>query len=156
LKGAKFQVAELLGFHACVKSCLDYLEAVPWVGEEEDNVVSSIQHLQSKAYGVSPLLKRVTSDNINSPSDTLAHIVEMVLTSSDDRGRREMKALVLNLLKDSSHCTDGPAEICSEMLYSSCRGCLDRLQVLFAGASEEDFSVQVTRQITLEIDNCET
>ncbi|KAK3140135.1 hypothetical protein QOZ80_5AG0396510 [Eleusine coracana subsp. coracana] len=146
------KVAELLGFHACVKSCLDYLEAVPWV-EEEDNVVSSIQHLRNKSYGVSPLLKRVTSDNLNSPSDTLGHIVEMVLTSSDDRGRREMKALVLNLLKDSSHCTDGPAEICSEMLYSSCRGCLDRLQVLFSEASEEDFSVQVTRKITLETDN---
>lgn len=152
MRGAKFQVAELLGFHACVKSCLDYLEAVPWV-EEEDNVVSSIQHLQNTAYAVTPLLKRVTSDNLNSASDTLAHIVEMVLMSSDDRGRREMKALVLNLLKDNSHCIDGPAEICSDMLYSSCRSCLDRLQVLFSGASEEDFSVQVTRKITLETDN---
>ncbi|XP_062204677.1 BTB/POZ domain-containing protein At3g50780-like [Phragmites australis] len=147
------KVAELLGFHACVKSCLDYLEAVPWVGDEEDNVVSSIWHLQSKDYGVSPLLKRITSDNLNSPSDTLANIMEMVLTSTDDKGRREMKALVLNLLKDSSHCADGSSNICSEMLYSSCRGCLDRLRQLFAGASEEDFSAKVTRQITLETDN---
>ncbi|KAI4964853.1 hypothetical protein ZWY2020_058111 [Hordeum vulgare] len=29
------KVAELLGFHACVKSCLDYLEAVPWVGIQQ-------------------------------------------------------------------------------------------------------------------------
>ncbi|KAF0890062.1 hypothetical protein E2562_036437 [Oryza meyeriana var. granulata] len=147
------KVAESLGFHACVKSCLDYLEAVPWVGEEEDNVVSSIRHLQSKAYGVSPLLKRVTSDNLKSPTDTLAHIMEMVLKSTDDRARREMKALVLNLLKDSNHCTDGSSDICSELLYSSCRGCLDRLRLLFEEASESDFSVQLTRQITLETDN---
>uniref|UniRef100_A0A0D9Y134 At3g05675-like ankyrin-like domain-containing protein n=2 Tax=Leersia perrieri TaxID=77586 RepID=A0A0D9Y134_9ORYZ len=147
------KVAESLDFHACVKSCLDYLEAVPWVGEEEDNVVSSIRHLQRKAYGVSPLLKRVTCDNINSPTDTLSHIMEMVLKSTDDRARREMKALVLNLLKDNNHCTDGSSDICSELLYSSCRWCLDRLRVLFAEASEPDFSAQLTRQITLETDN---
>lgn len=147
------KVAESLGFHACVKSCLDYLEAVPWVGEEEDSVVSSIRHLQSKAYGVSPLLKRVTSDSVYSPTDTLSNIMEMVLKSNDDRGRREMKALVLNLLKDSSRCTDGTSDICSELFYSSCRCCLERLQLLFAEAPEADFPSQVTRQITLETDN---
>ncbi|VAI13360.1 BTB/POZ domain-containing protein At3g50780-like [Triticum dicoccoides] len=147
------KVAELLGFHACVKSCLDYLEAVPWVGEEEDSVVSSIRHLQSKSYGVSPLLKRVTSDSPYSPTDTLSHIMEMVLKSNDDRGRREMKALVLNLLKDSSRCADGTSDICSELFYGSCRGCLERLQPLFLEASEAGFPSQVTRQITLETDN---
>ncbi|KAG8049149.1 hypothetical protein GUJ93_ZPchr0009g1309 [Zizania palustris] len=147
------KVAESLGFDACVKSCLDYLEAVPWVGEEEDNVVSSIRYLQSKAYGVNPLLKRIASDDLNALTDTLAHIMEMVLKSSDDRARREMKALVLNLLKDGNRCTDGSSDICSEMLYSSCRGCLDRLRLLFAEASGPDFSAQITRQITLETDN---
>uniref|UniRef100_A0A0E0MP97 At3g05675-like ankyrin-like domain-containing protein n=2 Tax=Oryza punctata TaxID=4537 RepID=A0A0E0MP97_ORYPU len=147
------KVAESLGFHACVKSCLDYLEAVPWVGEEEDNVVSSIRHLQSKAYGVSPLLKRITSDNLKSPTDTLAHIMEMVLKSTDDRARREMKALVLNLLKDHNHCTDGSSDISSELLYSSCQGCLDRLRLLFSEATVPEFSVELTRQITLETDN---
>uniref|UniRef100_A0A0E0FDT1 At3g05675-like ankyrin-like domain-containing protein n=1 Tax=Oryza meridionalis TaxID=40149 RepID=A0A0E0FDT1_9ORYZ len=147
------KVAESLGFHSCVKSCLDYLEAVPWVGEEEDNVVSSIRHLQSKAYGVSPLLKRITSDNLKSPTDTLAHIMEMVLKSTDDRARRDMKALVLNLLKDSNHCTDGSSDISSELLYSSCQGCLDRLRLLFSEATGPEFSVELTRQITLETDN---
>jgi len=56
------QVAELLGFRACIISCLDYLEAVPWVGEEEENVISSVRNLQSENYGVSPVLKRVASD----------------------------------------------------------------------------------------------
>ena len=123
----------MLGFHGCVKSCLEYLEAVPWVGEEEDNVVASIRRLQSKDYGVTPLLRRISTENLNSPGDTLANIMEMVLTSTDDRGRREMKALVLNLLKDSSHCTDGSSDICSETL-------LDRLHRLFTEASEEDYS----------------
>ncbi|XP_039798542.1 BTB/POZ domain-containing protein At3g50780-like [Panicum virgatum] len=58
------KVAEVLGFHGCVKSCLEYLEAVPWVGEEEDNVVASIRRLQSKDYGVIPLLRRISSKNL--------------------------------------------------------------------------------------------
>lgn len=64
-----------------------------------------------------------------------------------------MKALVLNLLKDSSRCTDGTSDICCELFYGSCRGCLERLQPLFVEASEAGFPSQVTRQITLETDN---
>ena len=54
------QVAESLGFRACVVSCLDYLEAVPWVGEEEEKVISSIRQIHNENYRLSPL-QRVTS-----------------------------------------------------------------------------------------------
>jgi hypothetical protein len=173
------KAADALGFHACVTSCLHYLEAVPWVGDEEErSVVSSIRRLiQSKDkddgcnyYGgvVSPLLKRIASDDcLRPPSDTFASITEMVLTSTDERGRREMKALVLNLLKDSSRShvggvtgADGspPHDVSSaETLYGSCRGCLDRLRRLFAEASSSSepdyYSPAVTRRIALETDN---
>ncbi|XP_066354730.1 BTB/POZ domain-containing protein At3g50780-like [Miscanthus floridulus] len=171
------KAADALGFHACVTSCLHYLEAVPWVGDDEErSVVSSIRRLQSKDkdddcnyYGgvVRPLLKRIASDDcLRPPSDTFASITEMVLTSTDDRGRREMKALVLNLLKDSScsHVGGGtgadgspPDDIFSaKTLYRSCRGCLDRLRRLFAEAassSESEYSPAVTRRIALETDN---
>lgn len=48
-------MAELLGFKSCIISCLDYLEAVPWVGEEEEeSVLSSIKALQLNTnYGTS-------------------------------------------------------------------------------------------------------
>jgi len=43
------KAADVLGFRACVTSCLHYLEAVLWVGDEEErSVVSSIRCLQSK------------------------------------------------------------------------------------------------------------
>ncbi|OQU79497.1 hypothetical protein SORBI_3008G152400 [Sorghum bicolor] len=179
------KAADALGFRACVTSCLHYLEAVPWVGDEEErSVVSSVRCLQSKDrdkddgccnnyYGgvVSPLLKRVAAsdDCLRPPSDTFASITEMVLTSTDDRGRREMKALVLNLLKDSSrssHVAGGDGsppdnDISSaKTLYASCRGCLDRLRELFAEASSSSSSesdyycpAAVTRRIALETDN---
>jgi len=105
------QVAELLGFRACIISCLDYLEAVPWVGEEEENVISSVRNLQSENYGVSPVLKRVASDLTTPPNDTFSHIIELVLRSNEDRGRREMKSLVQKLLKENSTtCTSGSSD----------------------------------------------
>uniref|UniRef100_A0A0D9WV35 BTB domain-containing protein n=1 Tax=Leersia perrieri TaxID=77586 RepID=A0A0D9WV35_9ORYZ len=154
------KVAESIGFPACVMSCLNYLEAVPWVGDEEENVVSSIRQLHCEDYGVSPLLKRVASDLTNPPSDTFAHIIELVLKSSDDRGRREMKSLVLKLLKESNIWTNGSSDSCVVTFYSSCRNCLESLLNLFRQASEPEFSEQssdnkdmIFRQITLEADN---
>lgn len=154
------KVAESLGFRACVLSCLDYLEAVPWVGDEEENVVSSIRQLHCENYGISPLLKRVTSELTNPPNDTLAHIIELVLKSSEDRGRREMKSLVLKLFKENNIWTNGSADSCIVTLYSSCRNCLQSLLTLYRQASDPEFAEQsldnkepIFRQITLEADN---
>ena len=143
-----------------MKACLEYLEAVPWVGEEEENVVSSIRHLQVNNFGVSPLLKRVSLEVSSPLNDTLARILELVLKSSEDRGRRETKLLVLKLLKESSLWISGSVDICTETLYSSCRSCFNSLLLLFRQASEPGFTEKsletkdpVTRQIALEADN---
>ncbi|CAI9753653.1 unnamed protein product [Fraxinus pennsylvanica] len=85
-------VAEQLGFTSCIQSCLEYLEAVPWVGEEEEEkVVSSVLRLQDDGIGVTPVLKRVSSDISKPPMDTLSHVLELVLKSKEERGRREKK-----------------------------------------------------------------
>ena len=143
----RFQVAEALGFRSCVRSCLEYLEAVPWVGEEEDSVVASVRGLQE--FHVSPILKRVvSSDPSNPPNDTLAHIIELVLKSNEERGRREMKTLVLKLLRENSLLISGGVDVCVETLYSSCRRCVAALLLL---AGEGDATA--ARQIALESDN---
>lgn len=154
------KVAEALGFQLCVKSCLNYLEAVPWVGDEEENIVSSIRCLGIDKYGVSPILKRVSSDISNPPNDTLARILELVLKSTEDKGRRKMKSLVLKLLKENTQWMSGSADICSETLYNSCQTCLHLLLLLFREASEPGFAEKdlvkkdtITRQIVLEADN---
>ncbi|XP_042411937.1 BTB/POZ domain-containing protein At3g50780-like isoform X1 [Zingiber officinale] len=151
------KVAESLGFRECIKSCLDYLEAVPWVAEEEDNVVSSVRHLQN--YGSSPVLKRVASDLSNPPNDTLAHIMDLVLKSNEDRGRREMKTLVLKLLKENNSCASGSVNTWIQLFYRSCTTCVESLLNLFRQASEPGFSdcssdcKDPMRQIALEADN---
>ncbi|KAK2987492.1 hypothetical protein RJ640_012151 [Escallonia rubra] len=157
------KVAEQLGFTLCVDSCLNYLEAVPWVGEEEEEkVVSSVLRLQSEGIGVTPILKRVSS-NISKPSkDTLSHILELVLKSNEEKGRREMKSIVLKLLRENNSLPScsGSVDLCNETIYSSCRSCLDSLLSLFRKASEcefmdmpMEFKEPVVKQMALEADN---
>ncbi|XP_010243288.1 PREDICTED: BTB/POZ domain-containing protein At3g50780-like [Nelumbo nucifera] len=158
------KVAEFLGFHMCVKSCLEYLEAVPWIGEEEEEkVVSSVLRLCSDGIKVTPVLKRVSSDISNPPNDTLAHIMELVLKSNEERGRREMKSLVLRLLRENNKLpvnSGGIADICNVNIYNSCRNCLDSLLLLFRQAADPGFTDKsmdgkgsVVKQIALEADN---
>ncbi|XP_078178446.1 BTB/POZ domain-containing protein At3g50780-like [Carex rostrata] len=174
------KVAESLGFKSCIISCLDYLEAVPWVGEEEEeSVLSSIKALQlntnygtsttdsnynnnvNNIYQASPLLRRVvSSDTTTPPTKTLSHIMDMVLKSTDERARREMKTLVLKLLKENNLWISGSVDICAETLYVSCRICLEVLLDSFKQASEPDFAENslenrntVYKKINLEADN---
>lgn len=151
------QVAEQLSFSLCIKSCLEYLEAVPWVGEEEEEkVVSSVLQLQSEGIGVTPVLKRVSSEVSNPPRDTLTHILDLVLKSNEERGRREMKTIVLKLLRENNNASSG--DICHETLYASCRSCLNSLLSKFRQATEPESAEKSdnkdpAKQISLEADN---
>lgn len=160
--GAVLQVAELLGFNSCMKSCLEYLEAVPWVGEEEEKVVSSVLRLQGEGIGVTPVLKRVSSDISKPHRDTLSQIIDLVLKSNEERGRREMKSIVLKLLRENNSLPSyaGSGDICNEALYSSCKSCLNLLLSSFRRAAEPGFADKpldskepVVKQIVLEADN---
>lgn len=157
------KIAEQLGFASCMQSCLEYLEAVPWVGEEEEEkVVTSVLRLQGEGLGVTPVLKRVSSTVPNPPKDTLSHILELVLKSNEERGRREMKSVVLKLLKENNNvpsCSSS-VDICNEIIYGSCRSCFDTLLSTFrqAAGSEstdkaEECKETALKQISLEADN---
>lgn len=157
------KVAELLIFNTCIQSCLEYLEAVPWIGdEEEEKVVSSVIRLQNEGIGVTPVLKRVSSNVANPPKDTISHIMELVLKSNEEKGRREMKSVVLKLLRENNSLPSytGSSDICNDAIYSSCRSCLNSLLSLFKQAAEPEFSDKpldnkepVVKQIALEADN---
>jgi hypothetical protein len=157
------QVAEFLGFSSCIQSCLEYLEAVPWIGdEEEEKVVSTVLQLQGEGIGVNPVLKRVSSEVSNVAKDTLSHIIELVLKSNEEKGRREMKSIVLKLLRenDSLPSYARSTDTCNDMMYRSCRSCLDSLLSLFKQAAEPTFAEKpsnerdlVVKHIALEADN---
>uniref|UniRef100_A0A1J3IIL2 BTB/POZ domain-containing protein n=1 Tax=Noccaea caerulescens TaxID=107243 RepID=A0A1J3IIL2_NOCCA len=144
------KVAELLGFSSCIQSCLDYLEAVPWVGEEEEEkVISSILRLKTEGVvGVvtTPVLKRVASSAVDPPKETLSCIIELVLRSKEEKSRREMKVIVLKLLREQNGA-NVVADNFNETIYNSCQNCLDSVLSLFQQAETD------TKQIAVEADN---
>lgn len=88
--------------------------------------------------------------------------MELVLKSNEERGRREMKSVVLKLLRENNSLPSyaGPADVCNETVYTLSRSCLDSLLSLFKQAVElerSDKSVDsrepVVKQIALEADN---
>ena len=108
------------------------------------------------------MLKRVSSDISNAPKDTLSHIIELVLKSNEERGRREMKSTVLKLLRENNSLPSdaGSADVCIEMIYRSCRSCLNSLLSMFKQAAEPEFIDKpgdnrdpLVKHITLEADN---
>lgn len=157
------KVSEQLGCTTCIQYCLEYLEAVPWVGEEEEEkVVSSILRLGGEGIGLKPVLKRVSPEVLPPPKDTLSHILELVLESKEEKGRREMKSVVLKLLRENNSVpsSSGSSDLCNETLYRSCRSSLDSLSSLFKQVAEPDFSDRavdsrepVVKLISLEADN---
>ncbi|WVZ25958.1 hypothetical protein V8G54_004502 [Vigna mungo] len=151
------KVAEFLGFGSCIQSCLEFLEAVPWVGEEEEEkVVSTVLQLQAEGIGVNPVLKRVSSDISNVPKDTLSQIIDLVLKSNEERGRREMKSIVLKLLRENNSLPSyaRTTDICNDTIYKSCRSCLESLLALFKQAADpSEKRDPLAKCIALEADN---
>lgn len=110
-------------------------------------------HFQGEGIGVIPVLKRVSSETLKPPpKDTLSHIIGLVLKSNEERGRREMKSVVLKLLRENSSVPS--PHFCHETIYDSCRGCVKSLVGLFRQAVEDmQTSDQVAKQIAFEADN---
>ncbi|XP_033137086.1 BTB/POZ domain-containing protein At3g50780-like [Brassica rapa] len=75
----------------------------------------------------------------------LSRIIELVLRSKEEKSRREMKSIVLKLLREQNG--NNVAENFNETIYSSCQRCLDTVLSLFR-QDESD-----AKQIGVEADN---
>ncbi|KAI3844839.1 hypothetical protein MKX03_004560, partial [Papaver bracteatum] len=134
-------VLELLFIQTCVH---EYLGAVQRV------VHSCLKYSRD-------VVQWVVGSDASCPS-TLAQIMEVVLKTKGDEGRREGKSLVLKLLRaNNSLLSDVDfAKTCNKNILSSCQSCLNSLPVLFKMAenhSAEWYDPPVDEQISLETDN---
>ncbi|CAD6245257.1 unnamed protein product [Miscanthus lutarioriparius] len=113
--------------------------AVLSIESKDEQSQAQILSAALEDHRANPLLRRVTSGILtNPPNDTLAHIIDLVLKSSEDTGRREMKSLVLKLFKENSNvCANGSSadSSCIMTLYSCFQNCLDSLLALSRQAS---------------------
>ncbi|MBA0794924.1 hypothetical protein Gohar_019207, partial [Gossypium harknessii] len=143
-----------IGFDAGVLSCLEYLEAAPWAEDEEERVASLLAELRLENVGAGEVLKRVSVEVTNGTDDgggdneeVLLKLLHVVLEGKDEKARREMKGLVLKMLRENSSQND----LRKESLYSACDGCLELLRSHFLRAALSDLTD--VNQIARQADN---
>ncbi|KAL4297412.1 hypothetical protein GQ457_12G000320 [Hibiscus cannabinus] len=146
------QVSAAIGFDAGVLSCLEYLEAAPWTEDEEEKVASLLAELRLESVGAGEVLKRVSvevTNGIDSGDNerVLLKLLHVVLQGKDEKARREMKELILKMLRENPSQNN----LRKESLYSACNGCLELLRHHFLRAASSD--LRDVNQINRQADN---
>ncbi|KAF8380187.1 hypothetical protein HHK36_027669 [Tetracentron sinense] len=143
-------VSAAIEFDAGVLSCLEYLEAAPWAEDEEEKVALLLSQLHLEGAGAGDVLKRVSievtagPEEGNNNEEVLLRLLQVVLEGKNEKARREMKGLVLKMLRENASHND----ISKESLYLACEGCLQLLRLHFlSAASLESHDIgQIARQ----------
>lgn len=132
-------------FDIGIKSCLNYLEAVPWCENEEEKLKILFTRCTFNEVVAQDVLARL---NLRGPvSQPLGlHIVKSVTQGIDINAKGEMKSLVKGLLSTSSVYQKEPAGINKEDLYMICDTCLYLLEDCFKEAYDQESEDQAARK----------
>ncbi|KAL3653099.1 hypothetical protein CASFOL_002780 [Castilleja foliolosa] len=157
------EISSAIMFDDGLRACLEYLEAIPWSEEEEESVVYHLNQLQLNGSKTGTVLQRVIADpSTSSRADEIFLKLSLgVLQAKDDKSRREMKSLIIRLLKedqDSNNSFQNNLDISRDTLYQLCHRCLSSLVLCLSGATCLDESRQQDRgalmtEIAREADN---
>ncbi|XP_057748849.1 BTB/POZ domain-containing protein At5g60050 [Arachis stenosperma] len=134
------KVSAAIMFDIGVAACLDYLEAIPWTEDEQDEIMSQLGYLQLHR-SASQLLLRLSSDPSTAPrmsaDDIFASLLTGVLQAKDDKARREMKALLSKLLQEDPSCSHDRTklDVSKDTLYHLCHNCINSLVLCLSDAS---------------------
>ncbi|KAK4408886.1 BTB/POZ domain-containing protein [Sesamum angolense] len=118
------KISSAIMFDDGIRACLEYLEAVPWSEQEEENVVSHLNRLQLDDSGTDTVLQRVIAEpSTSSRADEIFLKLSFgVLQAKDDKARREMKALIFRLLREDcdNNTFQNKLDISRDTLYHLC------------------------------------
>ncbi|XP_076891084.1 BTB/POZ domain-containing protein At5g60050-like [Bidens hawaiensis] len=151
------KVCDALKFDDGISSCLEYLEAVPWSEEEEEEerIISNLSELH--LHTTHEVLQRLplhpsTSSKLD---DIFSRLVTGVIHAKDEKARKEMKTLVSRLLKQESDQNYPQNNLSKETLYTICHKCLNSLINCLFEATSNDENRGVMSEIGRVADNLE-
>ncbi|KAK7257750.1 hypothetical protein RIF29_31962 [Crotalaria pallida] len=152
------KVSAAMMFDLGVLSCLEYLEAIPWTEDEQEEVISQLGHLQLHHDYASEVLLRVSSDLSTTAraDDIFTTLISSVLLAKDDKSRREMKALLYRLLKEDASNDSSRIDVSKGALYHLCHRCISSLVLCLSeatGTEERPDRGVIMSEITREADN---
>ncbi|KAK7262391.1 hypothetical protein RJT34_29963 [Clitoria ternatea] len=152
------KVSAAIMFDLGVVSCLEYLEAIPWTEDEQEEVISQLDHLQLHQDSAAQVLLRVSSDPSTAAraDDIFMDLLSGVLQAKDDKARREMKGLLSRLLKENASNDSSRLDVSKDTLYNLCQRCINSLAQCLSEATSGDERpgrVALMSEITREADN---
>ncbi|XP_020592622.1 BTB/POZ domain-containing protein At5g60050 [Phalaenopsis equestris] len=156
------KVSAAIMFDAGVAACLEHLEAVPWSEEEEEEVISVLSQLKLREPVAEVLQRVLVESSSSSKADAIfLRLLAGVLQSKDEKARRDMKALLLGLLREDNAPTiefTDRTDVSRETLYHLCHKCVSSLSVTLSEAASLDESTRHDRgslmaDIAREADN---
>ncbi|KAL6595069.1 hypothetical protein ACP70R_048172 [Stipagrostis hirtigluma subsp. patula] len=130
------EVCSSIMFDRGIKSCLAYIEAVPWSENEEEKLKSLFARCTFDEVISQDILARLRPHSWNSSEDLTVQLVQAVTCSTNSGARKDMQSLVNGLLSRSSVYQKDLSGINKESLYQICYSCLESLVDLFEEATE--------------------
>ncbi|XVE79690.1 hypothetical protein DITRI_Ditri14bG0078100 [Diplodiscus trichospermus] len=136
---ALLKVSAAIMFDSGVRSCLEYLEAVPWSENEEEKVLSHLCQLELHG-SMTEVIQRVSSEPSTSTraDDIFLKLLSGVLHAKNDKARREMKALISRLLREDTFDDDNRLDVSKDTLYHLCHRCFSSLVLCLSEATGMD------------------
>jgi len=123
-------------FNRGIKSCLVYIEAVPWSENEEEKLKNLFARLTFDEEISQDILARLRPHSWKSSDDLTVQLIQSVTSSTNNGARKDMQSLVNGLLSKSSVYQKDSSGLNKESLYQICYSCLESLVDLFEEAIE--------------------
>ncbi|KAF3791783.1 PRL1-IFG BTB/POZ domain-containing protein [Nymphaea thermarum] len=154
------EVSFSIMFELGVRSCLQYLEAVPWTEEEEEALRNLFTKHKFDKVIAQEVLARLHPQEPPSCQKLTMRLIQSVASGTDDKARRELKSLVQGLLSKSSVYQKDPHDLNKDEIYSMCNSCLQSLTALFLEATNSSPDDRTTKEsmpliarMSLQVDN---
>ncbi|ONK67831.1 uncharacterized protein A4U43_C05F4240 [Asparagus officinalis] len=146
------KVSAAIMFDAGVVACLEYLEAVPWSEDQEEEILSVLNHLELHD-SLSEVLKRVLVEpSTSSKSNAIfLQLLGGVLQAKDDKARKSMKSLISGLLREDNSNHIDKLDVSRETLYHLCDKCLNSLHFCLSEAANINESSRDRGNLMVEI-----
>lgn len=130
------EVASSIMFDRGIRSCLEYIEAIPWNENEEEKLKNVFARCTFDEELSKDVLARLQPRNKSSSEDLTVQLIQSVTSSTNNGARKDMQTLINGLLSKSSVYQKDLSGLNKGSLYQICCSCLNLLVELFKEDSE--------------------
>uniref|UniRef100_A0A0D9W173 At3g05675-like ankyrin-like domain-containing protein n=1 Tax=Leersia perrieri TaxID=77586 RepID=A0A0D9W173_9ORYZ len=121
------EVSSSIMFDRGIKSCLEYIEVVPWNESEEERLKNLFARCTFDEAISKDVMARLKPQCQISSDDVTVHLIQSVTGSTNSGARKEMQSLVNGLLSKSSVYQKDLSGLNKGSLYQICCSCLNSL-----------------------------